>query len=179
MRNSIKTLATITLPLLFLVSVTACGNTKKETSKLPTTTESERTALTENRTDMQSVGKVDPVMNTAIAEAKKSLPDFIAKLDASKGGLPDATFKYPLAGWEHIWVNDVKHEGDFLIGTLANQPAEPGYKIGDPVRVAIKDVSDWGYRDPAGKMQGHYTTRVLLTQIDPQEAASIKESFGW
>ncbi len=160
-----------------LISCTsACDAFPTSTS---TTKDAERDALVAKRNDMKQVEKSDPVMNAAIADAKKTLPAFIAKLDSSNDALADATFKYPLAGWEHIWVGDVKHDGEFLTGTLANEPAEPGHKMGESVRVSLKDVSDWAYRDEKGVMQGHYTTRVLLPQLDAEEATGIKESFGW
>ncbi len=173
-----KKLTLLIAPILILASTSACDFAQSNSGQ-STTTEAERQAITEQRKDLAPVEKSDPVMNAAIAQAKSTLPGFVSKLDASNGALSEATFKYPLAGWEHIWVSDVKHDGGFLTGVLANTPAEPGHKMGDPVRVALKDVSDWAYRDDKGVMQGHYTTKVILPQIDPAEAAGIKESFGW
>jgi uncharacterized protein YegJ (DUF2314 family) len=176
MRNFNSKSLVILSSLALLSMLSACDAPQKNESSM---NDAQKEAVVEGRDDLESVEKSDPVMNAAIAEAKKTLPDFVAKLDANKGSMTDIGFKYPLAGWEHIWVADVKHDGEFLTGTIANQPAEPGHKMGEAVRVAMKDVSDWAYRDEDGVMQGHYTTKVLLPQLDPQEAAGIKQSFGW
>jgi uncharacterized protein YegJ (DUF2314 family) len=138
----------------------------------------DRAAL-EGRNDIQQVAEDDPVMNAAISQAKKSLPQFLAVLKQTGAKPDDIGFKYPLGGWEHIWVGDVKMEDGVLVGTLSNEPAQEAFKMGQEVRVPINQVSDWAYRDSNGVMQGHYTTKVLLPQLDPQEAASIRESFGW
>ncbi len=121
----------------------------------------------------------DPVMNAAIAEAKRTLPKFLAILAAQEPSITEIGFKYPLGGWEHIWVTNVRRDGPYLRGDLANEPAQRRYKLGDPVKVKLADVSDWAYRDKDGVMQGHYTTRVLFSQIDPEDAANIKASFKW
>ena len=57
-------------------------------------------------------------------------------------------------------------------------PAMAGHSLGEEVKVPLKDVSDWAAR-VNGKMQGHYTTRVLLDELAPDEAAVIKQNFGW
>jgi uncharacterized protein YegJ (DUF2314 family) len=162
--------------LAWVPGLSSCDAFQKSDATL---SQAQKEELLEKRDDLASVEKSDPAMNAAIAEAKKTLPDFVAKLDANKGDMADVGFKYPLGGWEHIWVGDVKHDGEFLTGVLVNQPAQPEHKMGEAVRVAMKDVSDWAYRDNEGVMQGHYTTKVLLPQLDPEEAASIKQSFGW
>ncbi len=133
----------------------------------------------EGRNDMVDVSKDDAAMNAAIAEAKNTLPTFLAILNQNGAKSEDISFKYPLGGWEHIWVGDVKAEGTFLTGTLSNEPEQEGYKFGQEVRVPISEVSDWAYRDEKGVMRGHYTTKVLLPKLEAEEAASIRESFGW
>jgi uncharacterized protein YegJ (DUF2314 family) len=132
-----------------------------------------------DRPDITEVAKEDSAMNAAIAAAKKAIPQFLAVLNATDDKITDIGFKYPLGGWEHIWVTNVRKEGEFLVGELSNEPAQEGYKIDDTVKVPLAVVSDWAYRDKNGVMQGHYTTKVLLDQIDPEEAAGIKESFKW
>lgn len=130
------------------------------------------------RDDVSMVQQDDPAMNAAITEAQKTLPRFLAILDKPAPGTDMIGFKFPLGGWEHIWVDNVKRDGNFLTGTLANVPMQEEYQLGDAVKVPFKDVSDWAaFVD--GKMQGHYTTRVLLKQVTPEEAAAVKEQFGW
>ncbi len=124
------------------------------------------------------VANDDKAMNAAKAEAQKTLPTFLAFLEKPAANVTDLGFKYPLGGSEHIWVSDVRREGDMLIGKLANSPELEGHSLGEEVKVPLKDVSDWAARVD-GKMQGHYTTRVLLSQLPPEEADAIKQNFGW
>lgn len=120
----------------------------------------------------------DRRMNAAIARARRGLPGFLAVL-AAPAGTSDLSFKYPLAGHEHIWVDRVVRRGESLVGRLANDPAEPGYRLGQRVSVPIADISDWGYRDARGVMQGHFTTRVMLPHLAPADARAIRNDFGW
>lgn len=126
-----------------------------------------------------SVSEQDREMNGAKAEAKRTLPGFLKLLAAPPARTRSYQIKYPLAGWEYIWVGELQLEGDAIVGTLINDPEEPGYKFGQTVRVPLKDVADWGYYNADGVMQGHYTTRVLLKRVDPAEAAEIRAALGW
>ena len=126
-----------------------------------------------------SVSEQDREMNAAKAEAKRTLPGFLKLLAAPPAGTRSYQIKYPLAGWEYIWVGKLRLEGDAIVGTLINDPEEPGYTFGQTVRVPLTDVADWGYYNADGVMQGHYTTRVLLKLLEPAEAAEIREILGW
>ncbi|WP_077148570.1 DUF2314 domain-containing protein [Sphingopyxis sp. KK2] len=143
------------------------------------TPDAEREAMMADRDDMAMVEASDARMNAAIAEARARLPDF---LSAYGGGRFDrATFvvKYPLGGWEHIWVDVDSIDKGAVNGRLANVPAQPEYSQGQAVRVPLTDISDWAYRDERGVMIGHRTTRVLLADMDPVQRASIEEYLGW
>ncbi len=121
----------------------------------------------------------DSAMNAAIAEAQRTLPEFLAVLAKPDPLITNIVFKYPLGGKEHIWVDHVARDGDYLTGRLANDPVAPGYSYQQEVRVKLSDVSDWAYRNPAGIMQGHRTTRVLLGEFPAALRKSIMEDFGW
>jgi uncharacterized protein YegJ (DUF2314 family) len=131
------------------------------------------------RDDIEQVEAEDPEMNAAIADAQRNLPQFIAIVRNPPPGTQQIGFKYPLGGWEHIWVGDVSIDGNFLTGRLSNVPAQDGHAQGDSVRVAFSDVSDWAYRDASGRMHGHRTTRVLLPRLDPEQAAAVRQDFRW
>jgi uncharacterized protein YegJ (DUF2314 family) len=139
-------------------------------------TQDERLA---ERDDMKAVSTEDARMNAAIAEAQKTLPQFLKFMESNGEGRDTAGFKFPLGGWEHIWVKDVRREGDFLVGRLSNVPAQDGFQIDDEVRVALKDVSDWTWRDKNNVAQGHYTTKVLLDQMPVEQASEIRQALGW
>ena len=132
-----------------------------------------------DRSDVASVDTEDPEMNRAIADAKRSLPDFLEVLENPPRGATRIGFKFPLGGWEHIWVDDVRRDGTFMTGRLSNDPIQDEFSIGDPVRVPLSEVSDWAWMGRDGVMRGHFTTRVLLDRLDPDTANAIRESLGW
>lgn len=121
----------------------------------------------------------DAKMNAAKAEAQETLPEWLAVLADPQAGASDISFKFPLDGWEHIWVGNVSLDDGRLQGTLNNSPHSEGWALGDPVSVPLELVSDWGYRGADGVMRGHRTTRVILEQLPPETVAAIKADFGW
>lgn len=134
---------------------------------------------TTERDDVVPISQRDPEMNAAIAEAKRTLPEFLRVVDKPPPGVDSIGFKYPLGGWEHIWVTDVERRGNVLIGRLDNEPMQENYRTGQVVEVPFAQVSDWAYRGADGVMRGHRTTRVILGRIPPAEAAQIRAAFGW
>jgi uncharacterized protein YegJ (DUF2314 family) len=126
-----------------------------------------------------NVRRDDPAMVAAIAEARRTLPEFLRMLATPDPLISNVVFKYPLDGKEHIWVDHVARDGDYLTGRLANEPVLAGYAYQQDVRVKLSDVSDWAYRDAAGIMQGHRTTRAMLGRIDPALAKDILADFRW
>lgn len=121
----------------------------------------------------------DPVMDAAIAEAQRTLPEFLAVLADPPAGAGEFVIKFPLGGWEHIWVDNLRVRGDRILGNLANAPEQEGHRLGDDVSVPLAEVTDWAYRAPDGVMQGHRTTRVLLQQVPEEAAAAVLADFGW
>jgi uncharacterized protein YegJ (DUF2314 family) len=144
-----------------------------------TLTKPEATSAQQPDDKVIEISEDDKVMNAASAKARETLPEFLAVVRKVGAPRDDIVFKYPLGGWEHILVGNVAIDGEYLTGALSNIPVQTEYKMGDAVRVPMKDVSDWAYRDDKGVMQGHRTTRVLLDKMDPAEAKAIKEYFGW
>lgn len=131
------------------------------------------------RSDIIGFESDDAAMNAAIAEAKRTFPDFLAAWRSGQYDADDFVFKYPLGGFEHIWVRFDRVEGDTLIGRLANVPEQPGFRIGQAVRVPVADISDWAYRDTAGVIVGHRTTRVMLDMMDEDTRRSTIAYMGW
>lgn len=121
----------------------------------------------------------DPALAAAQVQAKENLINWLAVLAEPPAGTSNVAFKFPLEGWEHIWVENVTRDGEFLHGTLSNVPHSEGWSWGDFVRVPITDVSDWAYRDADGVMQGHFTTRALFAQLDMELVDQIKADFRW
>lgn len=130
--------------------------------------------------DMVQVPSADAEMNAAVAEAKRTLPVYLARLDAGQLAPSDGV-KVAMPtdqGNEHIWVHQVARDGDRLTGVLANQPNYlPNLQRGSPVTFAVDQVSDWSY-EKDGRMWGNYTTRVMLPHVGPEDQASLRQSLS-
>lgn len=114
----------------------------------------------EGRDDILLVDTGDKEVNAAIANVQKTLPDFLSALTDPKAY--NLTFKFPLGGTEHIWVTQVRRDGDHLTGVLDNVPYQKQWKKGDKVRVPLKQVSDYFFCDAKGDPHGHFTTTVFF-----------------
>jgi uncharacterized protein YegJ (DUF2314 family) len=122
----------------------------------------------------------DVVMNAAIADARRSYPQFLAHFDAAPERDRAATFMIKVGlpssdgGHEHIWVYNLRREAGRLIGDLANEPnLLPGMNLGSRVEIIEDQVSDWAIITREG-MYGSYTTRVMLPHLPPAEAEETR-----
>ena len=127
---------------------------------------------------IEMVAEDDPVMNAAIAEARETLPQWLAVLENPPAGVDYVVFKFPLSGWEHIWVDNVTRNGDMLTGTLANHPMQDDWEFGDSVTVSLSEVSDWGYWT-GDVATGYRTMAVIIDRVSPAEAAQLRRQLGW
>lgn len=128
---------------------------------------------------VMTVRQTDERMNEATNKARETSAQWLAILADPPVGTETITFKFPLEGYEHIWVGEVQRDGDYLTGKLQNNPHSEGWRLGDSVRVPIAEISDWGYVDPVGRAHGFYTVRVMLEHMAPEDAASVREAYGW
>ncbi|OYX40976.1 MAG: hypothetical protein B7Z02_17255 [Rhodobacterales bacterium 32-67-9] len=126
----------------------------------------------------------DPVMNRAIETAISTLPVFLTHAGAGTG-LSAAGYsvkvavkvEHPEMEQEIIWVSPFTLTPDGQgRGKLANDPvAMPGMEIGDTLTFTRDQIKDWGFKGPDGHLYGHYTTRVLIPQLDAESAAYITD----
>src|SRR5262245_43424651 len=151
-----------------------------------TTSENGRTVTSrEGNPDVVDFASDDKLMNAAIADAQAHLPYFWEHVASPAQGEGDFTLKvgFPVqqgasSGKEHIWVSDIEKTSSGYAGLLANEPLDlTGKKLGDRVEFTPDMISDWGFMR-AGKLIGHYTTRISLEDGDPREAAAIRAMLG-
>ncbi|MGX1788714.1 DUF2314 domain-containing protein [Bosea sp. NPDC055332] len=116
----------------------------------------------------------DREMNRAIAEARKTLPDFLALYRGGKGERHAVKVAIPYdRGREHIWMNLTAVEGDVFIGRIANDPVHlDNLNRGDSYRAGSAMVSDWNYMS-GGQMHGSYTTRVAIKKLTPTQVKEL------
>ncbi len=80
-------------------------------------------------------------------------------------------------GREHIWVLYPTRNGATFTGRLDNDPDMMPGKSGDTVTFTEDMVTDWGFARN-GKMIGFYSTRAMLDDAPPAEAAKIRMMLG-
>lgn len=140
------------------------------------------------------VAKGDAKIADARAKAKATLPDFLRHLENPDSDESHFGVKFRLTpanvaagtppaddgGDEFIWANRLKltEDGRALTGNLDDTPRKSGFFNGQAVIIPTEEVTDWGYMK-AGVMQGHYTTKILLDQLTPEEASRAKRVMGW
>lgn len=116
-------------------------------------------------------------LNAATGQARASLPKFWGAFDetsAKESFNLKVAFKTRTGAAEHIWVNQLVRNGDQISGALNDEPVGlPGQHAGSKVTFKADQISDWSYRKN-GKLYGHFTTRILLLRMSPEEQAGLR-----
>ncbi|MEY4722482.1 MAG: hypothetical protein RIQ46_2207 [Pseudomonadota bacterium] len=102
----------------------------------------------------------DPAMRAAMRQARAGLPDFLERLENPPAGATVFAVKFPLGGWEHVWVTGIRRQDEAVVGRIANDPLQAGHARGDAVRVPIAAISDWAWRDGKGRWHGYHTRQA-------------------
>ncbi len=121
----------------------------------------------------------DTAILGAKAKAQAGLDKFFQRLrfpqpnESSFALKYDLNFGHPERGEpEIIWTRDVIESNGKIFAKLDNDPQTPGYKSGMTVEIPRAAIADWAIK-VGDKFDGHYTTRVLVAQLPPEEAAQV------
>ena len=121
----------------------------------------------------------DQQITAAKAKARAGLPQFFARLDKhsfdeSSFGLKfDLNYGHAERGQaEIIWARDIVRQNGKLFGTLDNVPATNGFSAGEQVEIPQVAIADWAIKKN-DKFEGHYTTRVLVSHLPPDQAQQV------
>jgi uncharacterized protein YegJ (DUF2314 family) len=81
---------------------------------------------------------------------------------------------------EHMWVGDVGFDGEFVTGTLMNEPNDLGsIHEGDSVRAKLSDrLSDWMLSTAGRPVLGGYTIQVLRAEMSAKERREHDDAWG-
>lgn len=124
----------------------------------------------------------DAALNEAMRRARETAPNFWAKFEGNTPGATEYAVKLGMTGQdgfkEFIWANPIRREGDQIVARLANQPdhLQP-LALGSEVRVDQSLLADWTY-ERNGRLYGHFTTRVLMPRMTPEERAQVEGSLS-
>jgi uncharacterized protein YegJ (DUF2314 family) len=88
----------------------------------------------------------DSRMKAAVVDARASVDSFIEAIQSPGPGQSGFTIKAAIAAGsdtEHIWLDNVRYDGEFFQGGLDSQPTlAAGFKRGDRLKVRPNDISD-------------------------------------
>ena len=126
----------------------------------------------DEETGLVHVPEEDPEMDAAIAEAKRTIDEFIGHFQSPKPGMSMFAVKkpYPTRGGteEHIWVEVTEYRGGSFHGTIGNEPVDiEGITLGTPVIVAKSEITDWLIVTD-GEPLGGFTVAVLDKRVGDQ-----------
>lgn len=130
--------------------------------------------------DVMDFALDDPAMMQARADARASLPLFLANAIDERGiSLAQVAIKvaFPVASStaenEVIWVAPFAWDGaEGFAGFLANAPNFMGdLQQGDRVEFTRDMVRDWSFTGSTGLLYGNFSTRVMVTGMSQDEAA--------
>lgn len=120
----------------------------------------------------------------ATAEARAHLAYFWVHEQAPAESEYDFRLKVALPrgdghpGRVEAWVDSAARDGDRLSGQLAaDTPELPGVGRGEVVTFAEADILDWAFFSNE-RLYGHYTTRVMLPKLPPEQADAMRSMFG-
>ena len=123
-------------------------------------------------------------MRKAIDKARRTLAAAMEAASLGNTGRfsPELILKVAIPagdGVENIWVDSIARDSDALVGRFANEPRYlPGKRLGDTVNFSLDAVIDWSLPKSDGKLFGHYTTRIILQNIAPEEARRIRSRLS-
>jgi uncharacterized protein YegJ (DUF2314 family) len=122
----------------------------------------------------------DAEMNAAIARARATTDELMARLRRPPPALSYLGVKVQLGdedAGEHIWLYEVRLEGDRITGRLL-EDAEyyPRYHRGDVIRVLPQEITDWMTVEN-GHVCGGFTARVLVPRLRPDERKAYFQSM--
>ena len=124
----------------------------------------------------------DRDMSTAIAEARRTLDQFLALSRKPPAGASGFKLKVMLphaSGHEHVWMTPFKETPTGFAGVLANTPDRAkSFKAGEVYAFTRDQISDWGY-ELNGKQMGSYTVCVLFKSMPKDDVARYKRDYGF
>ncbi len=133
------------------------------------------------RDKVVKVADDDPEMNTAIAKARETLPQFWQVFDKPERGETGFALKVRITdkkGVEHFWATEVQRQDGKTMGTINNDPNTVAkVKLGDRIEIPEADITDWLYVRE-GKMVGNRTLKPLFKRMPAAEVERLRKMMA-
>jgi uncharacterized protein YegJ (DUF2314 family) len=131
---------------------------------------------------VRNVSEQDRTMNLAIAEARRTLDDFLALSRNPPTGASKFKLKVMLSdesGVEHFWFIPFKEISGGFAGVLANDPQViKSVAAGKVYAFKREQITDWGY-ELNGKQIGSFTVCALFKTMPKDVVARYKNDHGF
>ena len=123
------------------------------------------TAETESDSGLIHVAEDDREMEAAIAEARRTVDDFIGHLKNPQQGMGMFAVKKPYptrsGSSEHIWIEVTEFRDGQFYGAIANDPVDiEGISLGSTASAKKLEITDWLISTDNGTLGG-FTKAVL------------------
>ncbi len=120
----------------------------------------------------------------ASEEARERLPWFWEHFEAPQVDEYDFNLKVAVprrdgqAGVEEAWVENIARRPERIVGELMVDPRYLGdLREGAIVEFEESQIVDWSFLRGEEAI-GHYTTRVMLPRLPPDQAEGLRSMFG-
>ena len=165
-------------PLVFLPVVLLAGGCASDDKEVPHPI-GRAVVRTSGEANMYTVNDDDQQLERAVRHARRTVGQFITALRTpppnSRDFLVKKLFVAKDGTAEHIWLADVKFNGNRFVGVVDNKPNKiSGLKIGDRQSVNPDEITDWSYVEN-GKLVGGYTIRVLYAEMSAEEKQQFEK----
>jgi len=119
----------------------------------------------------------DVEMNTAIAKARASLPEFWQHFERPRTGETSFSLKVKISEGketEHFWTDHIEQKDGKVFGIIGNDAESVhNVKLGDRVEILEPNISDWMYLRN-DKIVGNYTMRPLFKHMSAKDVEKYK-----
>ena len=79
---------------------------------------------------------------------------------------------------EHMWIDEVDFDGEYITGFLINKPNWlRNISEGDHVKAKISDISDWMFA-VSGRVYGAFSVNLLRSRMSQSELKSHDQAWG-
>jgi uncharacterized protein YegJ (DUF2314 family) len=79
---------------------------------------------------------------------------------------------------EHMWINNINFDGEFITGELVNAPNElTNVSKGDTITKTVNEIGDWMF-SIVGKTYGGFTIHVMRSGMKPIEREEHDNAWG-
>ena len=156
------------IPIILCLALTFCTSALAEDEKIGDQT--------------HSVSAQDKAMNAAIAQAQKTLDEFLAIAKNPPPGASGFKIKAMVSddsGIEHLWFAPFKEVKGGFAGVLVNEPTTiKSMQYGSVYGIRREQITDWGYVQD-GKQIGSFTVCALFLTMDRTTVERYKRDHGF